>query len=460
VQDAGIDAAPDGPVLTGVPEGCDPSADPKDAPACVVNEYGVFVDATAGNDSNAGTRESPVKSIGTALGKLSGKPRVYICDGTYAEHVKLTSAVSLFGGFACGAWTYSGTKAKIAPQDVGYALEVSKVSGATAIADLAFAAQPGTEAAPSSIAAFVSGSPAVTFRRVTLTADKGASAAAQPKAANGTLMSSTPTASTLNGNAGDATNGGAAQSCTCANGGTSKGGNGGNVGIDGVPGETAQSSPNPATATGEAGTVVDCAAGSGPHVNGRPGSDAPNASAAVAITKLGTLSEAGWQPEAGADGANGPAGQGGGGGGGSAGGGGGGACGGCGGDAGKGGAGGGASVALLALDSPVTLAACTLTTADAGAGGAGGAGGDGAGGGIKGARGGAACDGGNGGKGGNGGAGAGGAGGISAGVLYKGAKPTIDATITIGAKGAKGAGGVPGTNDGLDGDAKDSLEIQ
>ena len=33
------------------PVGCDPAADPKDSAACVVDEYGVFVDATGGADA-------------------------------------------------------------------------------------------------------------------------------------------------------------------------------------------------------------------------------------------------------------------------------------------------------------------------------------------------------------------------------------------------------------------------
>jgi hypothetical protein len=63
--DTGLDGG--GPDAVQPPVGCDPAVDPKDAPACVVNDYGVFVDGTGGNDGNAGTRESPVKTIGGAL---------------------------------------------------------------------------------------------------------------------------------------------------------------------------------------------------------------------------------------------------------------------------------------------------------------------------------------------------------------------------------------------------------
>ena len=76
--DAGVDAPP---------AGCDPRADPKDAPKCVVSDFGVFVDATGGADGNPGTKELPTKTIAAALGKLGGKPRLYLCEGTYPEHV-------------------------------------------------------------------------------------------------------------------------------------------------------------------------------------------------------------------------------------------------------------------------------------------------------------------------------------------------------------------------------------
>ena len=56
--------------------------------ACDVGVDGLFVDASPGNDSKVGTQASPMKSIPGALGKLGGKPRVYVCDGTYPEHVK------------------------------------------------------------------------------------------------------------------------------------------------------------------------------------------------------------------------------------------------------------------------------------------------------------------------------------------------------------------------------------
>ncbi|AKU94741.1 Glycine-rich cell wall structural protein precursor [Labilithrix luteola] len=441
-----------------VPEGCDPNAEPKNSPKCVVNDYGVFVDGTTGNDSNAGTKESPVKTIGAALGKLGGKPRVYVCEGTYAEHVKLSSAVSLYGGFSCTGFAATEAKPKIAPADAGYALQIEKVAGAVVIADLAFESIAGTEASPSSITAFVSDSANVTFKRVSLTAHDGADGKPGAAGTKGTLTSAMPTANTFDGNKGDATNGGAPQICTCSTGGTSKGGAGGVKGGDGSAGKEDQMSPDPTNATGAGQTEADCFSGG---VSARPGSNAPAASPAASVSKLGEVQVSGWIPSAGIVGPNGTPGQGGGGGGGSGGGGGGGGCGGCGGSGGGGGGGGGASVALVSVGaSAVTLVDSTLTAEKAGNGGTGGAGGEGGTGGVKGGNGGAACLGANGGKGGNGGAGSGGAGGVSAGVLYSGVKPTLqNTTITPGTKGAKGVGGAAGVNDGPEGQSGDVIEV-
>src|SRR5262245_43767316 len=66
--DGGSDGATSDGGQVDAPEGCDPKADVKDAPKCVVNEFGVFVDAAGSND-NPGTKEKPVKTITAALGK-------------------------------------------------------------------------------------------------------------------------------------------------------------------------------------------------------------------------------------------------------------------------------------------------------------------------------------------------------------------------------------------------------
>jgi len=61
--------------------------------------------------------------------------------------------------------------------------------------------------------------------------------------------------------------------------------------------------------------------------------------------------------------------------------------------------------------------------------------------------------------GGSGGPGSGGAGGISVAILYKGPKPTGQATLSFGTAGAPGTGGAPGVNDGPAGVAQNELEV-
>ncbi len=443
-----------------VPPGCDPNVDAKDAPLCVANDFAVFVDGASGKDENPGTREAPFKSVTQALTKRGAKNRVYVCEGSYKPFT-LNAAVSVFGGFRCGSWEYSGTAAKFEAEKAGeYALRIQDVSAAVVVADAEFTAKPGDKTALSSIAAFVTESPSVTLRRVTLKAGAAESGADGVEGVEGT-----PTPADLNGNAGKAlTEGGAggeAKTCTCSSGGQSTGGRGGDTNgqkVDGENGTPAMAMSSPPTATGAGQTSLDCQATTNPA---RPGSDAPNVSPAPSPSSGGDVTAQGWKSVDGSDGEAGKPGQGGGGAGGkpngaNPGGGGAGACGGCGGSGGGGGKAGGSSIALLLLNSPVRLERCSLSGANAGNGGVGKKGGSGSVGGSGGTRVGS-CTGADGGRGGDGGAGAGGSGGYSAAVLHRGAAPTPDSetqrAMQFGTGGNAGAGGAPGTNDGKPGKA-------
>jgi hypothetical protein len=461
VQDAGIESstADGGGDAVAPPAGCDPSAEPKDAPKCVVSEFGVFADARGGSDGNPGTKESPVKSLTAAVGKLGNKSRVYVCEGTYAEHVKLTTAVSLYGGFACGTWSYSGVKATVAPSDVGYALEVSSVSFAT-VSDVALEAMAGTAVSPSSIGALVNAS-TVSLVRVALKANVGHDGSDGASATNYDAALAADDVK-IAGHDALATVGGAEQVCAmlCTNNKPSTGGKGGM----GTTSPTNGDPGKPALAGGAGGVAGVACAGAGSGSNGAAAATSADGQPA---TTPGALTSAGWTPSAGAAGTEGAPGQGGGGGGGGAsatkGGGGGGGCGGCGGAPASAAQGGGASVALASVASTVTLTASTLTTAKAGNGGKGAAGQDGQMGGFGGIQTAGGCQGGVGGKGGAGGASAGGAGGVSAGVLVKGDKTKVTlaagTTVTTGDKGTKGPGGKPAVNDGPDGVKTDVLEL-
>lgn len=448
VGDAGVDAPP----------GCDPGADPKDSPACVVDSFGVFVDAANGKDTNAGTKLAPVKTIGHALSIVGTKPRIYVCEGAYAEDVVLNAShdgVSMYGGWKCADWSYSGNKPVIGKTQNPF--KIDSLTKAVTLEDLEVDATDGDTTNLSSIAMFVNGSANVALKRVKLSAGKGYAGA------TGTLSSYTyPSQSDLNGNSSLGVDGGAPKTHTCPAGDTSTGGGGGyGNGSDGQDGTPGASNKGTLTACSGANT------GGGKGANGANGSDGPK------LTATGQLAGGGWVPSKGTDGSHGSIGQGGGGGGGygntaNNGGGGGGGCGGCGGAGGGGGGGGGGSVALAVISSTVVVNASTLVATTAGDGGAGVAGQPGesfAGfGGIPGLGSFPGCNGGAGGTGGNGGAGAGGAGGISVGVLWKGgAAPTVDsatnAQITVAAKGgAKGTGGNSPANDGIDGVAQAVLQ--
>lgn len=462
--------AGDGSVLDGgpgdggggdvAPLGCDASKDPKDSPACVDDTFGVFVSPTGSDTPGAGTKALPVATIAHAATlTTSAKSRVYVCEGTYPSAIALDAThdgVSIYGGFDCASWAFASKSVKIAPAASAAAPPALTIKGFTKSAsfeDLEVDAPNGTAPGDSSIAALVTGSSSITFKRVVLAAGTGVTGTSGAAGAVGT-----PTPADLSGINAGATGSNADKACTCSSGGTSTGGFGGVGPVapagTGDDGKIAQAVLSPAGATGVGGTAIQCA--NVTPTGGVRGSDAPTGGDALKLTTSGKLDATGWHPANGTTGVSGVPGQGGGGGGGAATSqGGGGACGGCGASGGTGGAGGGASIALAVLASTVTVNASTLSTKKAGDGGGGAGGGTGQAGGARGSASGTACNGGNGGTGGNGGAGSGGSGGIVVGVLYSGTKPTVDpgttAAITLGGAGAAGAGGKTPALDGKPG---------
>jgi hypothetical protein len=436
------------------PANCKEDADSASAEAkgCIVDDFAVFVNGDAENGGD-GTKGKPLKTIGAAITKAlsAGKRRVYICGAaSFAEHLSLTSAVSLYGGFSCASWDPdANAKPKVAPSDKGYALRIDNVSGGVTISDLeldasdASASKDGT----SSIAVFASKS-TVAFVRAAIRASNGAEGAPGEVGADGKLTAVSSGTQDANGNPATGANGGPLKECTCSSGLKTIGGGGGSGGTGGGNGEPRDYPPTGSNDGAAGGPGGGSCSGSGP---GAGGADAPPAANATRPTKRGVLTVDGWLPSKGDDAtADGKPGQGGGGGGAinTSVGGSGGGCGGCGGLRGKGSGGGGASVAILAKDSAINLTASTLETKSAGAGGVGGAGGLGLEGGIGGVTG--SCQGGKGGHGANGGAGAGGAGGVAVGILYVGTAPVVDSatSYTPGVLGTGGKGGKSPDNDG------------
>ncbi len=451
---------------------CDSTCHSDNAPptdACVVTEqFGVFV---APGGTGTGTRAAPFGSIqaGLAAAQTQGLGRVYVCGGTLAGAVAFTAssaAVTVYGGFQCGSWTYAPTTQHVvvAPPS-GVPLTFNGSAAAIAIENIEFDAANATGFdahgnGNSSIAAFAVNATNVSLVGVTLKAGNGVSAGAA--AAPASNYGGGATAPSGEGpallDAGTTTPG----SITCADGTSSKGGGGGESSAatggvaSGGPGVwTPPGTTSPSTGFDGAGG----AAGTGATSSDQCRSGDPGANGAAATTAAsgagtwGTLTASGWSPTAGTNGTNGNPGQGGGGGGGAtipvvSGGSGG--AGGCGGTGGLAGVGGGSSFALLALNSAISLtASCSLSAGNAGAGGGGSSGENGQNGGGPGL---STCSGGYGGNGAGGGGGGGGAAGVSAGIGYVGTTaPTPDTTTTYalgavsGASGG-GAGGNAGTN--------------
>jgi hypothetical protein len=468
-DDAEIDAGAGADSPAGDAAACDPVRSPSEDP-CVIDEmFGVFV-SPLGSDGNAGTRASPLMTVGHGidLAKATGK-RVYVCAGTFPEALVVGAprdGIAVYGGFDCGTWTYSATnRVAIAPPQTGYALELDGLSRGATFTDIEFDAQRANLANPgeSSIAVFVSGSQNVNFQRVAMVAANATDGAAGPSAqAHGdggggaTNWYGTPPAyAELNGNNATSAGAGAQRACVCADNTSSIGGAGGVGPVDGgpAPGPGLPSYPNDAGAGLGGRNGVQCVEGAG-----LAGADAPPLSSGIPSASWGSVSATGWTPASGTAGSSGQPGQGGGGGGdgpGATGGGGSGACGGCGGAGGKGGTGGGSSIALLSFQSAVGLNDCTLTASNAGRGGAGGDGEAGQPGslvgGIQSASG---CPGGGGGSGTGGNGGQGGPGGLSLGIGYSGTAPLFDgsgvapgqslARVVTGAAGAAGTPGLAG----------------
>lgn len=437
------------------PPGCDVDADLSIASACIADSFALFVDATTGDDGAQGTRAAPLRTIGAALTRRGARPRIYVCEGSYPEHLRIDGAVDIFGGLACGTWTYTGARPAVAPPDPGAVLAV-KQAGASRFVDLELRAPPVGEAAVSSIAVFASASTGpLAFRRVTVVASD-TRATAPPLQPRGTNLIDT----SLTGSNAMASTGGATKTCTCRRSGSSTGGAGGNGTVntsvaDAEDGADGKASPLSTAATPQTngaggrgvrkGGVSICESGT----NGWSGA---RSAGGVGATTIGALDLDGWTPSSGTDGETGNPGGGGGGGGGSnqSGGAGGGACGGCGGGGGVGGRGGGSSIAIVVVDTPLVLESCELSAGKPEPGSLGEDGGRGAPGGSGGVSSiSSGCRGGNGGEGAGGSGGGGGAGGSSIGVLYRGIAPVIDAatTITTAAAGASGGrGGAAGTS--------------
>ena len=421
-----------------IPADCDITKSPSLEPTCVVDEVGIFVSPN-GNFGASGTKADPVKTINEGVEKATAtkRTRVYVCEGTYAESISLTSAIGIYGGYDC---TFQYTKGK--PQITsasGVGVAVRSVTDAVVVEDMIIKAS-SRQATPgdSAIAVLVLGSASVTLRRVELTAGAG-----QPGQKGGSLSNYAGQAP--QGGTGAATTGGSSPAYVCLDGTSSTGGHGANG--DGAGFTSGTSKPVITNPNAGASLESTCMAGS----VGQDGAATPATGGLAAAPGIVTMT--GWDiSKLGDPASNGNPAQGGGGGGARTGfseSGGGGGSGGCGGAGAKAGTNGGASIGLLSFKSKVSVESGAITTAIGGKGGQGGDGQPGQGGGDAGKA--STCFGGTGGNGAGGNGGAGGAGGDSIAVASGGGEAPLtsaDTTLTVTSGGAGGDGGAAGMGSG------------
>jgi hypothetical protein len=470
---------------------------PKDNPAAITEECGVFVKPAVA--AGEGTRQSPLGTVQAAVAKAAelSKKRVYACIGTFTETVSVPAGMTLFGGLDCAkAWeatdqrsTLKGTADKIPLTLQGDGKSETRIEAWN------IEAIDATAAGGSSIAAIAQDSAVVHFESSSLTAGRGMNGM------DGMSASSTPEPQPLPSTSGKdvacentSMNPGGAlnkNECTPENPEIpekSIGGMGGDgytsFGLAGQPG---QADPVPAVPKGTGGQqgLSNCAMG-GDGGNGANGADGQPGASGNAKGSLAP--EMGYVGANGGDGTKGLPGQGGGGGGGQKGkdatpqkpktcagaSGGAGGAGGCGGFGGKGGQAGGSSIALVSINATIKMVGVKLKTSSGGTGGAGGSSQTGAMGGLGGTGGGsmtvdfvtmyAGCKGGTGGNGGRGGPGGGGSGGHSIGIAYMGEAPTVDMTtfdvpLDGGGIGGTGGDGNASNNFGASGLSAQTLEF-
>ncbi|WP_437896880.1 hypothetical protein [Sorangium sp. So ce124] len=458
---------------------------PGTAPA--LDECGVFVSASSGDDGSPGTKGAPVRTLQHAIGlaaygRRDGETptrRVYACGETFEEKIALPSGLDLWGGRRCGdggdwsyAWSFGGPDEPTTiapPAGIPVRVLAGDNTTSTIVGVHVVAADASASDGKSSIAMILSPGAGAVVRDSAIVAGNGKDGepgedADSERAKDGELGNDGADACSA-----DSETGALPVATACDDGIESTGGYGGDGGLesggDGAPGQ-----PKPAE-NPEGKGREGLGAGSEPCTVGKDGAEGTDGGRAAGAAGPGQLTEReGWVGVRGQDGTRGGLGQGGGGGGGSKGrgdmvacragsaqagaAGGSGGSGGCGGLGGKAGGYGGASIGVVALQgSALTLEATRVETGNGGRGGVGGTGQPG-GVGRLGGQGGlgfatatgvrwSACPGGRGGNGGRGGDAGGGLGGPSYGVASVAARVEFGPYATV-EWGAGGDGGVAG----------------
>ena len=149
-----------------------------EAPA---DSCGLFVSSSLGSDGNAGTKDSPVATIGHALGLAAAHGgRIYACAEPFTEPLSVSERVELYGGLDCAqSWAYVGDSVKSALSAEPDAVVLTLGPGATGVlvADFALTAQDAAALGGSSIALLAGEGVEAVFERCELSAGAGADGA-------------------------------------------------------------------------------------------------------------------------------------------------------------------------------------------------------------------------------------------------------------------------------------------
>lgn len=133
-----------------------------------------------GLDSDSGTKDAPFRSIAHAVSVASASKTpldILICEGTYAENLKVTASAGLHGGYDCRTWARTGARAVVAPSS-GVALHIEGVAGPMRMSKITFQSADATTAGGSSQAVQIVGSKGISIDHSAIVAGNGANGAA------------------------------------------------------------------------------------------------------------------------------------------------------------------------------------------------------------------------------------------------------------------------------------------
>nr|MDQ2644824.1 hypothetical protein [Myxococcota bacterium] len=155
---------------------CDSTKSPALEACLVSDEFAVFV-SPGGADGGTGARSAPFASLEDAIELATAEQKVVVACGDdstpFLTGLALTGELSVrvVGGFDCATWARGGGRTLIAPAERGPALTLEGVTGTLAFEDFEFRSLDALDGdGESSIAAVVSESEGVVFRRVLLSA--------------------------------------------------------------------------------------------------------------------------------------------------------------------------------------------------------------------------------------------------------------------------------------------------